>query len=1116
MIPDCSKEDILAALNKFDNELRNLSGWEDWETKKSQHWAISHDDKRYPPKEIIRLATNHEAFSGGNEANSYLEKRGFKIIDLRKGIDTEDDSRPKYWALEAGYNAKQWDDFKDNNLIAIDFGVTRDLRELKNREEIKKELQDIFSKNQAEAGRENDDSEYNPIMNSLAVYEFLAKMKPGDFVIVKQGRRKLLGYGKILSDYKYIPEREAYKHVRDVEWIKTGEWEIPEDRQITTKTLTDFTKYPKWLNDFLPLFEEEITTSEMDIREFLWQLGPDKILEKGIATRGFELNNHMVGGLLKAMQEMNIDRLTYLKDWYINADGYFVNKRAGINDPMHYKDAVKDGAYRKINNYANPFLYQTDLLEKAKTDKSIKNTWGFFKEIGEEELRNRKIFIEKKWNHLKKQSAEPLLELMIEKGISKLYYSNKWYLDADGTCLNMYWNIKEPTNIRDLSKEQSLFGYTNQCINPLYKWKPGEEPDDSNDFSQEMDVRQFLENIGLEQLLSKDVFIIFGSPKYRLGAKSYEPLIQFMDDEGVKKIYYEDQWYLDDQGYLINKIRKDGKIENPVHYSKLENANDGFIDCNPVFNPYYRDLSKEQQQDNVVVSFEKILVNLKDKGLYFHKELVSNYLLSLQTKRFVMLTGISGTGKTKLAMEIARMLASRITKFKPISIPDDAEKIVAQNYMVTRGLVVVPAKMVDFITLPDVDEKKGKHPRIDVLYPGGKDNVVTVRKPNHERLLILSFKGEMKKWFTTTLTKGDEFYLRILEPESDDEPNKLEILIPETKTELEILHNSAVIAVRPDWTDNRGLLGYFNPITQTYVSTPALELIMEAEKHPVHPFFLILDEMNLARVEHYFSDFLSCMESGEALHLHDSDTIEGGETEEGISIPKEIRIPDNLFIIGTVNVDETTYMFSPKVLDRAFTIELCEVDLRNFGTSSAHEDKTEFALDNFDGQLKYDKKPDTMDWDEFCTLEYGGLKDVIIQLNDILQQDNRHFGYRVANEISRYVLLAKKQGDRTSESIWTALDLAILQKVLPKFHGTQQELEAILGKMFYFACTMHADYDKARHKPVFDAFSVLNSCLLSKSTEGVYSEQPKLPRTAAKLYRMLRRLKSQGFTSFID
>ena len=152
-----------------------------------------------------------------------------------------------------------------------------------------------------------------------------------------------------------------------------------------------------------------------------------------------------------------------------------------------------------------------------------------------------------------------------------------------------------------------------------------------------------------------------------------------------------------------------------------------------------------------------------------------------------------------------------------------------------------------------------------------------------------------------------------------------------------------LISVRPDWMDNKGFLGFYNILDQKYHSTPLLDFILNAKANSHKPYFVILDEMNLAKVEYYFSDFLSIMESrtvdnpdGEKIHLH---SLEEAKTHEGRKIPQKIRIPRNLFFTGTVNVDETTYMFSPKVLDRANVMEFNEVNLegyssRKFGESS--------------------------------------------------------------------------------------------------------------------------------------------------------------------------------------
>ena len=160
-------------------------------------------------------------------------------------------------------------------------------------------------------------------------------------------------------------------------------------------------------------------------------------------------------------------------------------------------------------------------------------------------------------------------------------------------------------------------------------------------------------------------------------------------------------------------------------------------------------------------------------------------------------------------------------------------------------------------------------------------------------------------------------------------------------------NNYVVVPVRPDWVDNRGLLGYLNPLTNEYSTTPFLNVLLragdeeeraEAAGEKPHPFFVILDEMNLARVEHYFSDFLSALESREDIPLHEDEAVDSGESQSGPRVPRKLKVPGNVLFTGTVNVDETTYMFSPKVLDRAFTIEFDQVDLKGFSEDISSED----------------------------------------------------------------------------------------------------------------------------------------------------------------------------------
>lgn len=140
-----------------------------------------------------------------------------------------------------------------------------------------------------------------------------------------------------------------------------------------------------------------------------------------------------------------------------------------------------------------------------------------------------------------------------------------------------------------------------------------------------------------------------------------------------------------------------------------------------------------------------------------------------------------------------------------------------------------------------------------------------------------------------------------------------------------------IVPVGADWTNREPLLGYVNALDSTEYILPengALQLLIEANKaeNINKPYFLILDEMNLSHVERYFADFLSVMESKDKFKLHSD------KEKEKSGVPFELGWPKNLFIVGTVNIDETTYMFSPKVLDRANVIEfrVNETEIEDF------------------------------------------------------------------------------------------------------------------------------------------------------------------------------------------
>ena len=206
-------------------------------------------------------------------------------------------------------------------------------------------------------------------------------------------------------------------------------------------------------------------------------------------------------------------------------------------------------------------------------------------------------------------------------------------------------------------------------------------------------------------------------------------------------------------------------------------------------------------------------------------------------------------------------------------------------------------------------------------------------------------------------------------------------------------------AVLPDWTDPTGLLGFVNPLANppSYQETETLRFLMAADSQRDQPFFLCLDEMNLARVEHYFAPFLSAMEGRSTpLSIHAA-----GDMVE--NVPTTIPWPRNLVIVGTVNMDETTHPFSDKVLDRAFTFEFWDVDLPGW---------RQRALDRGGDPALV-----------------GRVADALEALYAALYPARRHFGYRACDEV-----LAFCQAFAGSDPA-VALDAAVLAKVLPKVRG---------------------------------------------------------------------------------
>jgi restriction-modification system family protein len=362
-----------------------------------------------------------------------------------------------------------------------------------------------------------------------------------------------------------------------------------------------------------------------------------------------------------------------------------------------------------------------------------------------------------------------------------------------------------------------------------------------------------------------------------------------------------------------------------------------------------------------------------------------------------------------------------------------------------------------------------------------------------------------------------EFYTRSAGPAapSGDAPAAGDTFVFASAKGLPDRTRFALVAVRPDWIDNQSILGFVNPITSEYESTQALDLILRArqaiaaaaEKFAAPRYFMLLDEMNLARVEHYFSDWLACTESRrlrpdggivqQAVPLHRSEKLletmlqETDGSKKAVFVPASLELPTNVVVTGTVNVDETTYGFSPKVLDRAMVLEFDTVDLDRLRTGRAEAGEAAYR---FPDPLRPFRLASKADYEQLPAAAHRHL----VALNAILAQARLHLGYRAANEIALFMRIYNDilPVDETDGDWQRALDAAVLQKVLPRLSGNKARLEAPLEKV----CSYLRDLNPASTHLGGEPFD-----------PDVKAELPKSYRRAVE---MLETLREFGFVSF--
>ena len=598
-------------------------------------------------------------------------------------------------------------------------------------------------------------------------------------------------------------------------------------------------------------------------------------------------------------------------------------------------------------------------------------------------------------------------------------------------------------------------------------------------------------------------------------------------------------------------------------------------------------------------SFYRYLIS---NGYYFDKKLIEDYLLSLKVKPFTILTGNSGTGKTKLSQLFAKYISSEIinkdseskeVEEKYVNVKGklnysswkqqgwtlekghfenyfplkDCEKLlpVLINDIPTEGQMMIGIQLFyDSVDLKnhmkslfDKNDLKGRYnkntPEINIkincnglkeLLDDYKeiDNFVMLEQNSNKsayengnwmlnmkifeylpfkkgfvqcKIIIDGIKSSAKLRITPrfrftktediinvlTENKGQKVELKLKMDNKDIKNFKPQWDCDKPEENMKKIETNEgaddkyiIVPVGANWTDNTNIIGYYNVITNEYQSTPAYDFIQKAENDSGNPYFLILDEMNLSHVERYFADFLSAIESKEEIPLYGED--------------RTIKLPENIFIIGTVNVDETTYMFSPKVLDRANTIEFNTLDAIDYMNNNIN-------TDDFNGNIEYLQSP-LIDSD-ISNLNIQELKDILFNISyegnslwDILANEltifqktlkssGFDFGFRVINEILRFMIVSwKYENSPTEWDNWQRyFDAQIKQKILPKLHGSEKAIGEVLIKLFNNCLNNRENNENPKN------FKIENEIL-------------RYPSSAIKLQNMAKVLSQQRYVSFIN
>jgi 5-methylcytosine-specific restriction protein B len=916
-------------MERFDRELRSDPEWADWRSNGNYKYALVQDGRVYPVKQIIRMATGFRDFTGGDEANSYLRARGFHVTELnaiRDGLDEVLNGYVQAKAGEFGKASPMWEVFNRltraiNSSAPVAKSSTLDV---------------TWGAGQGQwaripwvavlDSRETDTTQHGV----YCVYLFRQDMS-GVYLTLNQGvtefknlnsearRRELSGRARRL--------RDRCADLRQAGFALDSQIDLRVEQGIGADYEASTVAYKLYERGRVPPDSVLLSDLEHVLQAYLAHV--EGTPSERASHETLELDEEA----LNVYREQFLNRMPGFRSFQDSGARYRDWER-GYKDELVslFRQSLNEAAFRgdslQVGSEINQRLVAL-LLKALPSNRHVQNlvSWrytSFLKELTPEQ---RTSFATQLYRLLYGDGGAPQRLERFNEYFPQLLaeVSDDSPVPATRTFPTLLLMLANPQV--DVIVRSDLTSRVGKALLGRKLLKSGP-----------MDAAQYQEWLRLTNAV-----------KQKLVAWGWDP----QDQLDVQTFL----WVASSDSYGEENAQPGDNGEDEEEDDKTQR---GTADLQAV----HSDFAGAIQQANL------------DFGAA-HEQLTRSFVASLATKRFVILTGLSGSGKTQIALKFGQWL-------------------------------------------------------------------------------------------------GPGRYL----------------LVP----------------VRPDWTGAEALFGYEDALApveggrRAWQVPQALEFMLKALNDPDHPYLLILDEMNLAHVERYFADALSGMESREAC-LPNLSRERDGHWRIPDGQPPRLTVPKNLFVVGTVNVDETTYLFSPKVLDRANTFEF-RVRTEDLSASAGRPTSCApgpAAL--VKGFLQIAQN------DKWHTVHPASGLDIFTThlraLHGILSEGSFEFGHRVFYEATRFSALLAGAGDADP---LRALDLQVLQKILPRLHGSRKRLERTLRRVARFCYDLGLEAGDAQGGVGESVFDPLNPLAAA----------PQLPQSFDKARRMMAALRANQFTSFTE